>query len=167
MSPALRQQSLAAICFPWRSSLRLIIAILALITISLSIEAKNLGSCEYYRSLAHELKCPDNDYLIQFGERYCQRFDRYRQYFTPIGQRMLKRIKLCLQTSLYNSENLTCENVKAIALDSHIECYKDANFCEMPLIDKNRLGLIVAEALFDPDYRSTILVILNSCNNRQ
>jgi hypothetical protein len=125
---------------------------------------KFLGSCQYYRSLASEMRCPQNPYLIQFGEHYCRKFDRYRVEFTPAGRKIIRRIKRCLQTSLEKVSGLTCSNVKTVAIASHSECYRRAEFCKMSFEDKLRLEWIVKAAIFDFEYRQEMFKILSSCD---
>jgi hypothetical protein len=97
----------------------------ALCIIFLALPAyADLGACEFYPKLAHTLECSSENYLSSFAEHYCRKFDKNISAFSPQGQKTLSEIKLCLQMALVDQVGLTCDNVRSIALQSHIDCYR-------------------------------------------
>lgn len=122
-----------------------------------------IGSCDFYLTLSKEMGCGSDSYLTRFGDHYCRRFDQVRSSFSSGGAAIVEDIKTCLQERIHETENLDCENVHAIAVQSHIGCYQDAGFCDMRVSDKMTLARTVAKSVFDPTLRGTIGKVINSC----
>jgi hypothetical protein len=126
--------------------------------------AENLGTCSYYDALSSELSCSnETGYLMQFGARYCHQFDENFSRFSLNGQRVLTEIRTCLQEELEKTPELTCGNVKAVAAESHVYCYRQARFCQMSFLDQFTLMQIVAPAILDPDLRAAVKRIEREC----
>lgn len=125
--------------------------------------SKLIGSCDFYRALSKEMGCGPDSYLTRFGDHYCRRFDQVHDYFSDDGNRVVEDIKICLQIAIDSVRELNCENVHAIAVQSHIGCYQQAGFCEMKVRDKAVLAQTVASSVFDPTLRGTIGKVINSC----
>lgn len=122
-----------------------------------------LGLCDYYPALQAEMSCEPDSYLIQFGEHYCRQFDKVREAFSADGLAAVEEIKVCLQTAIESTPDVTCDNVKQISVDSHIQCYEQARFCEMSASDKSVLAKVVLPSITDPTLFRAIRKILRSC----
>jgi hypothetical protein len=129
--------------------------------------SSKLGTCEYYDSLSSELNCHDDGYLLKFGAHYCRAFEKNIERFSASGNQVLSVIRNCLQEELEKAPDLTCENVKSVAAQSHVPCYREAKFCDMNLWDQFVLMEIVAPALMDPDLRAAVKRIEKECLREQ
>ena len=122
----------------------------------------NGRACHFYSQEASALHCSADNYLIQFGERYCQEFEDVEPSFTLQGQRVLNCIRPCLIGALRRPD-LTCDNAQSIAFTSHVACYAQCGFCEMPLADKLAIGAVVWREFFDPEFRAVMDEVSQRC----
>lgn len=139
------------------------VVVLSLRTAAASQSKDLVGNCDYYDSLSKELSCTPDGYLLHFGSRYCRLFHEKMNRFTPEGQQSLNQIRICLMEELERTPRLNCGNVKDVAADSHVPCYKKAHFCQMSTSDKFELARIVAPAIFDPSLNRAIRAIEFEC----
>jgi hypothetical protein len=100
------------------------------------------GGCQYYacREAAHA--CGPRGYYLGYAEKYCVRFlQALRPRMSPAGQAFLDRGRDCLidfvERELLADE--ACDDVKRGAFFSHVACYHDNGFCELPLADRWKL----------------------------
>jgi hypothetical protein len=112
-------------------------ALLFLLAVAPTLSFANSGAvCEAYKRLSHRLRCPDTNYLMRFGYRYCWAYVSANREFSPKGQRVLSRIRACLANSLIRRNDLTCQNVQSIAESSHVQCYTRMGFCSLSMREK-------------------------------
>ncbi|ETV98092.1 hypothetical protein H310_08837, partial [Aphanomyces invadans] len=101
-------------------------------------------SCAFYSQcieVAHP--CGPRGYAIDFGEKYCVKFNEKKDWFSEDGRRWLDGTMTCLQQKLVpmlRSPNVTCEAIRTFAFNSHPACYtndNDNNFsvCDLPIGD--------------------------------
>lgn len=112
-----------------------------------------VGRCEFYSALEEKLHCGSEGYPLAFGRHYCRRFDLASGAFSTRGRAVLGRIKSCLQEELVPWGGLDCAALKTVALESHVVCYRRAEFCELSLLDQARIFVTVLPALVDPEMR--------------
>lgn len=128
----------------------------------------DINSCHAYTCLANELRCDRQNYLIKFGEHYCQQFlkPEVRVAFTKLGAAKVAKIRLCLQKEAINDSRLNCSSSKALSQEHHLKCYVSSGFCELSLHDKLViLGEVYGE-LQDPDFVLTTKEIALACGER-
>ncbi len=120
--------------------------------------------CAYYPRKSKQLGCASNGYLMRFGYRYCAKFLREEREYTPAGQRFMQAIRPCLIQNLEVRSNIDCRNVKALAERTHVRCYLQNGFCQLPEADKVRLFVSVWPEIFDPGFNAVIGQIQRACD---
>jgi hypothetical protein len=116
------------------------------------IDIAGCGGCQFYACREAEHECGPSGYYVAFAEKYCNRFLlTLRPRMSPAGQRFLDVARDCLMR--FVDEELpaddVCDDVRARAFHSHIACYHDNGFCELPLSDRWLLINAVDPADFD------------------
>jgi hypothetical protein len=103
------------------------------------IAVAGCGGCGFYACREAAGHCGDDGYYVAFAEKYCNRFLlTLRPRMSPAGQRFLDVARDCLMRFV-DSELLpddACADVKQRAFASHVGCYHDNGFCELPLSDR-------------------------------
>ena len=90
------------------------------------------------RIVANYQGCGATGYAVAHGQYYARRF---AQWTTPrlssVGQQWSKATELCLQQALVpvTQPSTSCESFTRVALASHVACYTQNGFCELPLRD--------------------------------
>ncbi|MES3038982.1 MAG: hypothetical protein V4736_13835 [Bdellovibrionota bacterium] len=123
-----------------------------------------MGTCDYYTCVSMELGCSQEDYPIKFGYRFCKKYVDDNEKYSANGQIFLSNVRNCLQRELEKSNELTCQNVGAVAATQHEACYKKAGFCNLSVPDKTLLvKSIFKKMLKDSKFRASALKIAGSC----
>lgn len=123
-----------------------------------------VGSCEYYNCKNEQLGCGESNYLLAFGARYCTAFQNVAPAFTEAyGQPWLAEVSLCLQEELEKRDDLSCENVRQVALEAHVACYVRTDYCSLPVVDKSRVARVVWRELRHRDMRAVWREIRRQC----
>lgn len=114
------------------------------------------SNCGWYIGcLQAKLGCSLDGYPFSYGFKYCTRFMKALDTFTPEGKKWVQGVLLCLQQALVPAlnSNATCDQILDIAFASHPHCYTTTqpNICQV--------GLSNAKALFHvyqfvPDFMS-------------
>src|SRR6266403_116453 len=85
------------------------------------IDIAGCGGCQFYACREAEHACGASGYYLAYAEKYCVRF--------------LDVARDCLMR--YVDDELppadACDDVRARAFHSHVACYHDNGFCELPL----------------------------------
>lgn len=120
------------------------------------------GGCQYYACREASGHCGPSGYYVGYAEKYCTRFlQALRPRMSPAGQRFLDAGRDCLMR--YVEDELppddACDDVKRRAFDSHVACYHDNGFCDLPLSD--RLLLINAVDPADVDLSAALRTALS------
>jgi hypothetical protein len=97
------------------------------------------GGCQFYACREAEHPCGASGYYVGYAEKYCTRFlQALRPRMSPAGQQFLDVARDCLMR--YVDSELpsadACDEVKARAFASHVACYHDNGFCQLPLEDR-------------------------------
>ncbi len=142
-----------------------IISFSILFLFSYQIKANNINVCSAYTDKNIELGCNSNNYLIQFGYKYCQAFLNYENHFSKSGQIILNNIRNCLIQKLNSENNLNCSNIKQEAQQMHIQCYFEFHFCDLNFWDKEKIFWIVKKEVLDPMFFKTFITVNKSCRN--
>lgn len=128
------------------------------------------GACPFYRCLDDALGCGPDAYLLDFACRYADLYlaETYAE-MTEAGQSFLESVFECLQTSLAaETDALTdCTAAAELGFASHVPCYLDAGFCELPLEDKLLVfAAIDPEDLEHPLQRAAQTEVIDQCSER-
>lgn len=142
----------------------LIFAILQSAQVAQAIDQRE-SVCERYLALDNVIECNRTGYLIDFGYRYCQRFEKTEHRYSPFGRVVLQRLRSCLIDSLERTHGLTCQNVKSVALESHVGCYVENGFCGLSTKDKIRIVWTVKKEISKKSFRRTMRQILRACGS--
>jgi hypothetical protein len=110
------------------------------------------GGCQFYACREAAGQCGASGYYLGYAEKYCERFlATLRPRMSPAGQQFLDRGRDCLMR--FVDEQLApddaCDDVKQRAFASHVACYHDNGFCELPLRDRALLISAVDPADLD------------------
>jgi len=119
--------------------------------------------CSYYFQKHQELGCDQKNYLVNFGYKYCRLFVNAEHTYTKHAQGVLANIRTCLVNHLAKQPHLTCENVAEIAIQSHVECYKENHFCELSAKDQMVTLWHIKAGLHDPFFQTTMKLIVDQC----
>uniref|UniRef100_A0A7M5V653 Uncharacterized protein n=1 Tax=Clytia hemisphaerica TaxID=252671 RepID=A0A7M5V653_9CNID len=93
-------------------------------------------SCNWYRDCLHKYQdCSNTNafYAIEYGEHFCQAYDKSRSRFSYRGQQWVDAARKCLQVALvpmlrWNNKP-SCAEVEQEAFDSHSCCYLAGPSC--------------------------------------
>lgn len=108
-----------------------------------------------------------SNYLSSFGYRYCHAYVEKNDRFSTQSQNVLAELRQCLIDELEMRRDLTCDNVKAIAFETHEHCYREHDFCQLPKIEQIKILNVVKGALLRPDYRRAIRKIYQMCRSEE
>lgn len=121
-------------------------------------------SCDFYMCSNQELNCGPQNYLVDFGYKYCRKFVNNEAHFSIQAQETLREIRYCLQEKLYFEQKLTCETSQSFAIQHHVDCYVEKGFCELSVLDKLQIFSYIRKTILDPAYLKTMLQIQRSCS---
>lgn len=125
-----------------------------------------IGSCNYYSCKESEQNCGPKDYLLNYGQRYCNKFyQELEKKLTAIGSQWIQDAAICLQEEIEKNTQLdtSCANIKKNAYASHSLCYSRASFCELPIEDKYKIIKFLKNELFKFQTQKEGLQILFNC----
>ena len=87
-------------------------------------------SCYWYRNCLekkHVCKSPSNAYVIGYAERFCRVFEEQKAKLSPDAQKWMEAVRKCQQVAmvplLRDSEDQTCNDIRAKSLATYSECY--------------------------------------------
>lgn len=106
------------------------------------------GACDYYdcREAESEAQCGEEGYYLGFGARHCKSLSIVTAPELSLpGQTWLGLTRQCLldYAEAEIEQEATCDTIKRKALNSHIDCYVDSGFCDLPFVDYAMLGLSI------------------------
>ena len=92
--------------------------------------------CSFYPDcLEATYNCGPTGYPIGYGLKYCTKFVDNYDLYDEAGQAWIQGTLTCLKETLEplieNTANQTCDTVKTIAFDSHVNCYVSNGFCDL------------------------------------
>ncbi|XP_062587431.1 uncharacterized protein LOC134249092 [Saccostrea cucullata] len=117
--------------------------------------------CNWYRGcLERRFPCKQSQqtsYAINNGDKFCNLYEEHYKKFSIMGQQWIDAVRGCLQVALVPLLrpyfNISCNDIKQTAFDSHVECYtnprKNApSVCDLTMSDKFQIGFTVIPGLF-------------------
>jgi hypothetical protein len=122
------------------------------------------SECAYYCQAGEGLGCDPSNYLFSFGHKYCALYLENEKIFSAQGQASLQKIRPCLIDFLKSHErDLTCANVGSMAVESHVACYVENGFCELPWSDKLRVVKIAGFETVDASSLDLFEELIKAC----
>ncbi|XP_062604213.1 uncharacterized protein LOC134266011, partial [Saccostrea cucullata] len=123
-------------------------------------------SCSWYREcLETRIPCQSTNhkYALEYAEKYCERYEHNYAGFSLQGKAWVDAVRKCLQErlvfALFPQKTVSCENLKAEAFLSHIDCYQnpapDVRFCDLSLNDQMRVFWTIKGALLS-EFKKTV-----------
>lgn len=132
--------------------------------LSLAANASDqLPVCYFYSSKAKELKCDTDNYLYTFGDHYCRAFVQLDDEFSAAGKKTFGHIRKCLIDELKKRPELSCDNARELAENSHVVCYENSGYCDLPAKDKWVVFKTVWTEFFDSGFREVMAKIRSNC----
>jgi hypothetical protein len=123
------------------------------------------SECDFYREKSAAMQCPSSGYLIGFGYKYCRYFVDHADEFSSEGQATLQKIRFCLIDSLKRPlVALTCDNIKDLAMQNHIDCYVNNGFCSLDLFDRLQVYWLLKDRLQDTSFLAAGEEIRRQCH---
>lgn len=132
-----------------------------------------MGRCDYYLCLEEEIGCGPHGYFRSFAYPYCKKYKKSEVLFSSKGKKFLGFVRPCLQDQMdsylselpfENSQNKAefCSELKTFAIQSHVTCYEEGQFCGLGIFDKLKVEGLAAEQIFDPEVQAFAAKI-NQC----
>lgn len=117
-----------------------------------------MGSCDYYLCMNEAYLCDQENYLYNFGYKYCEAYNKEEvDDVSQEGKSWLDRVRLCLQYEVedmgfenFDWSKKTCSHIKKKAFDSHSDCYYETGFCDLTLSDKVKIIDVFKRELYRP-----------------
>ena len=114
-----------------------------------------LKSCLFYTDcMEAKISCGASGYALDYGSRYCKKYENRLGLFTNQGQQWIYQTMNCLQKALVsplqNCDN-TCADLRQTAFASHPSCYITAGVCNLTMDDWYYIFTTVAKDLFSAD----------------
>jgi hypothetical protein len=126
------------------------------------IAIPDCGGCQFYACREAEHACGASGYYLGYAQKYCERFLAVlRARMSPAGQQFLDAGRDCLMRYVDSQIAVTdeCSDVKERAFASHVACYHDNGFCQLPLSDRVLLINTVDPA--DVDFTAALKTALS------
>jgi hypothetical protein len=120
------------------------------------------GGCQFYACREAEHACGPSGYYLGYAQKYCERFLAVlRPRMSPAGQQFLDAGRDCLMRFVDSQIAVAdeCSDVKERAFASHVACYHDNGFCQLPLSD--RILLINTVDPADVDFMAALKTALS------
>lgn len=141
--------------------------ILCLTSLTAAAAPTELELCETYQTVAHSLQCSDNNYLLQFGYRYCRAYVQTAYRYLPETQITLSKIRKCLIADITSDTSLTCDNSETRAMESHLRCYVQSGFCEIDAFDQILIYQVAARETHRTSFQKTMSTVGFACLQRK
>jgi len=137
------------------------------------------ADCDWYRNcLAKMFPCTGQaKYAIYYGEKFCNLYEQSSSKFSQTALQWMNAVRKCLQVALVPELHvcqvqLTCEDIKARAFNSHIPCYTEAyqgfSVCNVSVDDWLAIFATIKQS-FESDFIETLrssVITAGSCHGQ-
>jgi len=124
----------------------------------------NEDDCNYYLCREEIQTCGKLGYIVGYGYKYCLKFNNKLEHFSQQGQEWLIRTRICLQEELEAiSYETSCSELKKMSMNTHVTCYINSGFCNLPSKDIIKILKIINFKLFNFKNIAEGIKILNNC----
>lgn len=99
------------------------------------------GDCHFYTCFDERHPCTNNNYALNYGWRYCVRFEQNYPMFTQQGKDWVNNTRKCAMDKMlefYEATHINCEDVQAEMKDNHGRCEADHGLCDSNLLTENK-----------------------------
>ena len=117
-------------------------------TVAASCERFIDHSCDYYLCKEEQFRCGKNGYPLKFGYPNCKKYVHAHKDFKQRAQLFLSTVRICLQEELESAKAKNCKALNRVSYDSHVQCYVESGFCELPFGQKMKIASIVRKDIF-------------------
>jgi hypothetical protein len=128
-----------------------------------------LGECNYYLCRNIETPCKENNYLKDFGYKYCVKYrDQVAKKMSDKGKKWLSHNAYCLQAVIDNlniktNNKKSCAEFKRHAIETHSDCYLATGFCDLSPSDQQHVIIAAWSTIFKNEFRKEISELLELC----
>jgi len=99
------------------------------------------GDCQFFRCFEDRHPCPSRNYAIDYGWRFCSRFDLEKSRMTVDGQRWLNDTRQCIMEQLlafYLEDSVVCSDLAATMKDQRGSCEVESGLCSAGILVDNK-----------------------------
>jgi len=134
-----------------------------------------IGTCDFYLCQEQKNPCGISGYNLGYGYKYCSKskFELLDTMKTPLGKAWVPQVFKCLQKrSLVDSLAIeqdqelsqdTCKAIKKKAFKSHPDCYVEAGYCELSILEKSNIVELILTKAFSFKAVTQGASIVNQC----
>lgn len=93
-------------------------------------------SCEMYLCVEQNMNCGYNGYPLRIGYRFCEIFLNFK----PTSKQTniwLDKVRYCIQEKQKDSHLNQCNQLAAISVQDHLDCYVDNGYCQLSQKDRH------------------------------
>lgn len=99
------------------------------------------NSCSFYdKCLEAKNQCGSEGYPLNYGLKFCNIFNSMK--LSSKGEKWITATMACLQEELvdFAEAKTACSTIQKKAFESHVQCYVNSGFCELPTDDKLKIA---------------------------
>jgi len=99
------------------------------------------NNCDFYeKCLEEKNQCGIDGYPLNYGLKFCNVFNSME--LSSSGEKWITATMACLQEGLvdFAEKKTSCSVIEAEAFGSHVQCYVDSGFCDLPFSDKTKIA---------------------------
>ena len=128
-----------------------------------------VGTCDFYLCQETKNPCGLKGYNLGYGFKYCSdsKFKLYQQMTTQGGKNWVTHVFQCLQAKNFSQSQMTphesCGEIKVSSYAAHPDCYYQAGFCELPLMEKFNIINTIKSEIYHPETIEQALKVLMKC----
>lgn len=132
--------------------------------------APSSENCDFYKCESARLGCDQDDYLIQFGDKFCRKYLRNQDEYSSQGERFLIQVRACLQTKLaeqnFSANKKTCRQMEDFAFLTHTDCYVSSGYCELSKSDQRKIMMVAKFKLFNRKVWASYSDLKDACEKK-
>ncbi|CBW25826.1 putative exported protein [Halobacteriovorax marinus SJ] len=128
---------------------------LFIILMSLSLSAMECDQleddCDYYSCIEEQRHCGKRGYPLNFGKKYCLKFNKEEDRFSEEGKRWIRDVRQCLiDQALESKDHLSCKEFKKEQFKAHVPCYIKTGYCELSRADRFAVKKVIYKSMWRP-----------------
>eukprot|EP00918_Siedleckia_nematoides_P070155 GHVU01152914.1.p1 GENE.GHVU01152914.1~~GHVU01152914.1.p1 ORF type:complete len:189 (+),score=21.89 GHVU01152914.1:37-603(+) len=129
------------------------------------IEKAKRGDCDFYTCFDMRHNCDYHNYALNYGLRFCTRFDERRAQFNQRAWDWINNTRVCTMQKMlpdYESEVIHCEDVEHTAKHAHSDCSAAHGLCDVDMIWQHKDIMV---DVYKPSRRAAVrfLMGIKSC----
>lgn len=142
-----------------------LIVIAILFSLSVFAQHPDPQSCDYYLSIENDYQCGRGGYPLSSGYPLCKRYLKAGPYLSSRLKEWFPRIRLCLQNAIEDQRGTIrdCYDLRKKAIHSHVQCYKETRFCDLPKREVLTLARLTGTYMLKKDFLKLTLKLSTLC----